>query len=75
MHIRFVGTIPDVGDDIVYKTMCVVSSFECCASTLTIQVKNCGDYRVYKLVQTNGCPQGYCFGNCIKSFVIVYDIL
>ena len=44
----------------------IVSRDNCKWNTLQIQVKNCksgdGDFRVYFLKRTPGCPMAYCFG-------------
>jgi len=63
-----------MSDGVVNRRACISSLIlGCCVSYLDIQVKNCGDFRVYNLVQTNGCSQAYCFGNI---FIDIYiDIL
>ncbi|XP_069130777.1 uncharacterized protein [Argopecten irradians] len=55
------SNIPVQSDGEVDRTVCVVSPFSTCHSTVTIKVKNCNcEYRVYFLVQATSCPSSYC---------------
>ncbi|XP_021365342.1 von Willebrand factor D and EGF domain-containing protein-like [Mizuhopecten yessoensis] len=56
------GTIPTVSAREVSRTACVVVEPLSCVQSYTINVKNCGKYRVYYLGHTEGSDQGYCFG-------------
>ncbi|XP_063422306.1 oncoprotein-induced transcript 3 protein-like [Mytilus trossulus] len=55
------GSIPETSEGIVDRNVCQVTPGNCCNRTYAIQVKNCGDFRVYKLTFTYGCYQAYCF--------------
>ncbi|XP_063416011.1 uncharacterized protein LOC134697657 [Mytilus trossulus] len=68
------GTIPAVSDGEVERSVCKLSvSGSCCdssydTSSLTIKIKNCGDFRVYYL-DTSGVPasSAFCFGDIAKE--------
>ncbi|XP_071123860.1 mucin-22-like [Mytilus edulis] len=66
------GTIPAVSDGEVERSVCKLSiSGSCCDSSynsLTIKIKNCGDFRVYYL-DTSGVPasSAFCFGDIPKE--------
>ena len=54
--------IPEVSDGVVNRTVCRRVVGDCCACDWTIEVKNCGHYRVYRLSPVDVCPAAYCFG-------------
>ncbi|KAL5014022.1 hypothetical protein ScPMuIL_008292 [Solemya velum] len=59
------GPIPEVEEGVVRRTACTVypageSGFHTCYNYQDIEIKNCVDYRVYKLYPTNE-KEGYCF--------------
>ncbi|XP_078323195.1 uncharacterized protein LOC111126816 [Crassostrea virginica] len=54
--------IPSTTNDTVDRLVCIKRNSGCCEGNVTVKVKNCGDFRVYKLKKPHGCPQGYCFG-------------
>ncbi|XP_076118239.1 uncharacterized protein LOC143085644 isoform X2 [Mytilus galloprovincialis] len=66
------GTIPTVSEGEVVRSVCKLSiSGSCCDSSynsLTIKIKNCGDFRVYYL-DTSGVPasSAFCFGDIPKE--------
>ncbi|VDI73227.1 Hypothetical predicted protein [Mytilus galloprovincialis] len=66
------GTIPAVSEGEVVRSVCKLSiSGSCCDSSynsLTIKIKNCGDFRVYYL-DTSGVPasSAFCFGDIPKE--------
>lgn len=55
------GTYPANGT-IKTLTACVSDYGSCCDKSYEIEVKNCGNFYVYKLQPTFGCSQAYCFG-------------
>lgn len=56
----FNGNLPDVKDGIQKGYVCFNDRGSCCQSWLTIDVRNCGSFFVYKLPQTKACYKAYC---------------
>nr|XP_022330985.1 uncharacterized protein LOC111129132 [Crassostrea virginica] len=60
------GNIPNASDGEVERTACIVGviagNYNNCVHHLEIRVKNCGDYRVYRLLPTPSNDEAYCFG-------------
>ncbi|OWF39668.1 uncharacterized protein LOC110464739 [Mizuhopecten yessoensis] len=54
------GSIPEVADGIVDRTICLKTIFSSCHDSFTIQVMSCCSFRVYYLKSSNGCPHSYC---------------
>lgn len=60
------GSHPEVNQT-KNATACRSSPLDgCCDKVYEIQVKNCGDFFVYNLVETPGCSQAYCFGTEVQ---------
>ena len=61
------GTHPTVADGIVTREVCgkqpMPGTTDCCTYKDRIQVKNCGNFYVYRLQPTRGCSIAYCAGN------------
>ncbi|KAL5018882.1 hypothetical protein ScPMuIL_004604 [Solemya velum] len=55
------GDIPSEADGIQDRIACAATVFSDCDKQYDIKVKNCGEFRVYYLVHTSGCPESYCF--------------
>lgn len=67
----FPGNIPNISEGIVERKVCFLGNQagNFCVHHLQIQVKNCGDYRVYYLYPTPSNDEAYCFGkDCIYVF-------
>lgn len=64
----FPGNIPNISEGIVERKVCFLGNQagNFCVHHLQIQVKNCGDYRVYYLYPTPSNDEAYCFGNCTR---------
>lgn len=60
------GSLPNIGDDIVNTTACVVGVAEECESRISIRIANCGSFNVYYLRRTPAFATGYCFGDQVK---------
>ncbi|CAC5391221.1 unnamed protein product [Mytilus coruscus] len=56
-------TLPEVGDGIVSKEVCLRSFIEECSNSWNIEIKNCDSYYVYNLVSSNTEKSAYCFGS------------
>ena len=54
------GVHPTVAEGIVRRKACFHKFEDCCATSLTIKVKNCGSYYVYQFYPTLGCNLRYC---------------
>ncbi|XP_050419419.1 von Willebrand factor D and EGF domain-containing protein isoform X2 [Patella vulgata] len=60
------GTIPSPRDGIVKRNTCVNArsgtdfAGTCCSITIPIDVRNCGEFVIYNLRNTPGCPMSYC---------------
>ncbi|XP_078351512.1 polycystin family receptor for egg jelly-like [Oculina patagonica] len=54
------GIHPTAAEGVVTRTVCFSQSGGCCQYTTTIEVQNCGDFYVYKLVPSPTCNLGYC---------------
>jgi len=50
---------PTVAEGAVNKKVCI-NKFECCGGWVTIQVKNCSSYYIYKLTNPRDCATRYC---------------
>lgn len=61
-----IGTIPTEAEGAQNRTACKSSINNDCAKQYPIKVQNCGEFRVYYLVQTTGCSESYCFGELTK---------
>lgn len=59
------GSNPNNTEGIVERQLCVrgVYDDECCKSTISTKIKNCGSFYVYYLAYTDTCDYAYCFGN------------
>ncbi|XP_062617367.1 mucin-2-like [Saccostrea cucullata] len=58
------GSIPNVTAGVVTRTVCFYGDDDnWCHQTVSINVKNCGTYRVYFLKPTDIKSSGYCFGS------------
>ena len=63
------GIHPTTAEGVVTRTVCFVSSATaCCTWSSTIEVQNCGNFYVYKLVASPGCYMRYCGTNVGKFF-------
>lgn len=70
----FPGNIPNISEGIVERKVCFLGNQagNFCVHHLQIQVKNCGDYRVYYLYPTPSNDEAYCFGkDCICVFEMI----
>lgn len=56
------GDIPSDRSETVNRTCCVTGINNTCESTISIQVRNCGEFRVYYLQQLEKSRSGYCVG-------------
>ena len=54
------GTHPTLEEGVVSRTVCFHWSSNCCNWSVTIQVRNCGLFFVYKLVDPGKCHLRYC---------------
>ncbi|XP_015780355.1 PREDICTED: uromodulin-like [Acropora digitifera] len=54
------GNHPNVEDGIVKRQVCFHGFGNCCHKTLTIDVRNCGAYFVYRLRKVSICNSRYC---------------
>ncbi|ESO98735.1 hypothetical protein LOTGIDRAFT_158683 [Lottia gigantea] len=60
------GTIPSPQDGIVARMACVNARNAfmfvgtCCSIQIPIEVRNCGEFVIYNLRNTPGCPMAYC---------------
>ena len=57
------GIHPTVAEGVVTRTACFSTSAGCCIYLTTIEVKNCGDFYVYKLPPAPTCNLRYCVTN------------
>ncbi|CAC5369377.1 unnamed protein product [Mytilus coruscus] len=59
------GSNPNSTEGIVERQLCVRGIYddECCKSTVSAKMKNCGAFYVYYLAYTDTCDYAYCFGN------------
>ena len=57
------GSHPSVNDGAVSRTVCYHWDSSCCKWSNTIQVRNCGDFYVFKLNGTPACHLRYCGAN------------
>ncbi|XP_062569509.1 uncharacterized protein LOC134231560 [Saccostrea cucullata] len=62
ISLKHQGTHPTISDGIVNRTACLSGSESFCEKNITIQIKNCGGFYVYKLKNTSSCSSAYCFG-------------
>ena len=53
------GSHPTVAQGKVERLACINKS-TCCGTGVSIQVKNCGSYYIYKLGNPGQCPARYC---------------
>lgn len=56
------GDLPSDADGEVNRTACIVGFAGPCSKTIKIQVKSCGNFRVYHLVPAPQTSTGYCIG-------------
>jgi len=54
------GGHPTVAEGEVSKKVCLRKFEKCCDDWFFIQVKNCGSYYIYKLLNLEDCPARYC---------------
>lgn len=54
------GAHPTLEEGVVNRTVCFHWSSNCCNWSVTIQVRNCGLFFVYKLVDPGNCHLRYC---------------
>lgn len=64
------GELPSDADGEVNRTACIVGFAGPCSKTITIQVKSCGDFRVYHLVPAPQTSTGYCIGISFFLFTL-----
>lgn len=57
------GIHPTAAEGVVARTVCFSTIAACCTYSETIEVKNCGDFYVYKLVPMPTCYSRYCVTN------------
>ena len=57
------GIHPTAAEGVVTRTVCFSSSTTCCCYSIPIEVKNCGDFYVYKLMPVPICYSRYCVTN------------
>lgn len=57
------GIHPTPAEGIATRTVCYSDNGGCCIYSNTIQVKNCGNFFVYKLAPSPTCNLGYCVTN------------
>ena len=58
------GAIPTMDEDVVSRQICAVGLYDDdCEHSFDVRVKSCGDFRVYELQPSLGCPSAYCLGN------------
>lgn len=65
---------PTVSQGIVERTVCYHWLSQCCHWSNTIQVLNCGDFYIYKLVPPNYCQLRYCGTGEITSKFACYHL-
>lgn len=64
------GIHPTTSEGVVTRTACFSTSTECCTYSTSIEVKNCGNFYVYKLAAAPTCDLGYCVtnvGECVSD--------
>lgn len=73
MHIALTGSNPNSTEGIVERQLCVRGIYddECCKSTVSAKMKNCGAFYVYYLAYTDTCDYAYCFGIC---FALIFKV-
>ena len=54
------GSHPTVGEGTVTRNVCIRTFRGCCAKQVSIQVKNCGSYYIYRLGNPGHCDVRYC---------------
>ena len=54
------GSHPTVAEGKVTRNVCINKFGDCCYDFLPIQLKNCGSYYIYKLLNRLSCPARYC---------------
>ena len=54
------GDNPTVANGNVSRMVCYSWKGNCCRRSNEIEVVNCGQYYIYKLGDTPGCPSRYC---------------
>ena len=57
------GIHPTTSEGVVTRQACFSSSTSCCAYSTTIEIKNCGNFYVYKLAPVPACFSRYCVTN------------
>ncbi|VDI64888.1 Hypothetical predicted protein [Mytilus galloprovincialis] len=55
------GSIPDVSHKTVDRKVCYSGLSNSCEKEFNIKVRNCGNYRIYYLIQLNVDKSAYCF--------------
>ena len=61
---------PTVADGIVTRKVCYRWISSCCDWENTIDVLNCGDFYIYKLVPPSICHSRYCGANTISMYLL-----
>ena len=64
------GQHPRGSDGVVYRTVCFISSGSTCWTSTTIQIKNCGDYFVYKLNALTSSYLRYCGSGEVGEYLL-----
>jgi len=54
------GDHPTVADGKVTRKVCIRKQEDCCQENVSIKVKNCGSYYIYKLSNPGVCETRYC---------------
>lgn len=64
----FAGSYPKVADGIQGGNVCFSWNGNCCDNEVSVKIRNCGNFFVYKLSGNIGCMNGYCGnGKVIKT--------
>lgn len=71
----FIGSIPKIENEVSTQKVCLRGYTTCCEKTIDVDIKNCGQYHVYKHKSLDTCYGRYCLGMCKLLFVNVYNIL
>ncbi|KAH3810313.1 oncoprotein-induced transcript 3 protein-like [Dreissena polymorpha] len=55
------GPYPNENDGLVNRTVCIKKESLCCSTILTMEIKNCSTFAVFRLPNVPSCPSAYCF--------------
>ncbi|XP_064594457.1 uncharacterized protein LOC135461346 [Liolophura sinensis] len=61
------GSLPLPHEGIVSRNVCLTFAGLCCYQRKQIQIRNCGQYMLYKLSPTGFCASAYCFRGSLPT--------